>query len=237
MKRRYVSLAIIILAVTIVAVVNGTAFIYRTLQGNVQVTDITSGQNEGTIAQYGMACTGFYVKGADSGNTIHSDILPDAGTNHDVSITSSGSEWYGVKVDWGDIACQWDNTTDQQTYTLYKSATINVKVTNGDWYFKDLLGFGYPSVITGPDTIYVRIKVASPLTNSNIDSAKLIIYDASTQSQAGVIYLRSNTLSNPIQLSPGDGFQIDLELSATGSVSSDSFTVLFYVSSSNEAPR
>ncbi|GAB6148412.1 hypothetical protein [Stetteria hydrogenophila] len=238
MRRRYALMAVVFVAAVTVAVVNATAFIYRTLYGEVKVTDITAGQTEATIAQYGIACTGFYIKGAPSGNTIQTqDALPDAGTNNEALAGGNSTNWYGVKVVLGDKACEWTQSTTGETNTLYRDATAYINVTNGDWYFKDILGFGYPSVITSPAPIYVTLYVVTPLSNSNITNARLIVYNAATGALEASIDLKSTTMSTPIQLYPGDGLQIDLQLSTTGSVSSDSFTVRFYVATSPETPR
>lgn len=229
-------LLIIAVALTTLAIVNASVFAYRTLQGQVSATDITTGQDETTIQNLGPACSGFYIYGASTGNTIgDSGVLPSAGTNYQSTWPSGASNWYGVKVELGDKACEWTNSGTGNTNTLYKKATVYINVTNGDWYFKDILGFGYPSGVQ-PSPIYVWIKVDSALSDPNIAYANLILYDSSGN-QVGIIDLKSTNTYGPFTLYSGDGYQIDLDLSATGSVSNAQFTVLFYVSTSSEPPR
>jgi hypothetical protein len=246
MRRRSLILALLGL-VAIAAVVNATVFAYRTLFGHVKVVDITSGQNQSTITQYGLACTGFYIKGVGSGtDTVTDDTgLPNAGTNsQDTSIANPGNgKWYGVKVVLGNEACSYTNTSSGHTNTLYETADVYINVTNGAWYFKDILGFGYPTGFT-PSPIYVMPAVSQTLSNTNITYAYLLIMNASTGDLIAKVDLKSGNvydssgsqLSSPITLNSGQGLRIDLDLCATGEVNLDEFTVQFYVSAKNETP-
>jgi hypothetical protein len=241
-KRRSILLIVVALA-AFAAIANATVFAYRTLSGQVKVVDITTGQDQTTITQYGLACAGFYIKGAGSGDTVTNDTgLPDAGTNYqDTSIANSTSGWYGVKVELGKEACSYYNTSSGNTNTLYETATVYINVTNGAWYFKDILGFGYPKGFT-PSPIYVTPVVNQTLTNSNIAYAYLIIKNATSGDLIAKVDLKSGEVKVygssglPIPLSSGQGLRIDLELRATGPVSLDNFTVQFYVSTKSETP-
>ena len=231
--------ALAVLLVTAMAVANASIFAYKGLSGSVKVTDVTSGQNENTIINYGPACAGFYVKGAGSSDTIgDSELLPDAGTNYNGATWSPGSGWYGAKVSLGEKACEWTNSTSSKTDALYKSVTINVNVTTGTWFFKDLIGFGYPKKFN-PSQVFVSLVANKTLSDSNIVSAFLVVKNAADGTTVMKINLKNGNIvsgSNPITLNAGDGLRIDLWLTSSGSVSSDSFTIGFYVSPSSETP-
>lgn len=241
-SKRWIAVLLVIVAVASLGVVNASVFLYRSLTGNVQVTDLTS-LTESNLGNAGMACTGFYIKGATSGNTVSNDYqLPNAGTNAPDANWSVGRSGYnGLKVTLHNPVCQWTNTSDGTTNTLYGHAHFDFNLTNGAWYFQDVLGFGYPKAITSPSPVYVWINVNQSLTDSNIVSAELIIYktDGTTTTQVASIDLKSTGItSTPITLNSGEALQIDVMINVTGSVTSDSFTVGFYVSSSSsEQPR
>ena len=234
MRRRHLVFVAVAL-VAALAVVNATVFAIRTLHGQVKIVE-ASGTTKSDVTQYGAACAGFYTWDGSSGTVTGDAGLPKAGTN--ANATAAGSipgSWYGVEVVWGDKACEWTNNT------LYASATVYINVSQGHWYFKDILGFGYPSGFT-PSPIYVTPKVSTLLDDPNIASAKLIIYknDGSTVTRVLTVDLKSGSVltgSTPITLNAGEGLQLDLELEASGAVSLDEFTVDFYVSSSSESPR
>lgn len=233
--RRRATLLVILAAVAALSVANASVFAYRTLYGNVKIADITQGQDQTSITQYGLACVGFYT----SDSIKDRGVLPTAGTNYNaapIGTTSTGG-WYGVNVVPGDVACSWTNTSTNNTNTLYKTATVYINVTNGDWYFKDILGFGYPNITSSPSPAYVIVRVEGALSNTNITEALLKIYDASSGNLIGQIDLKNNGDYINFTLTPGQGVQIDLDLSATGAVSLDNFTVRFYISPSSEQPR
>jgi hypothetical protein len=151
--------------------------------------------------------------------------LPDAGTNYDAQTYGENK----ITVTLGLVVCQWDS------YSLYESITVNVPITVGSWYIKDLYGFGYYGTASDP-TVYVYIKVEDPADETGIDTAYLYIYKG--RSLVATVDLKSGTVTgSPITLSPGDGLQLDLSIRATGTTSV-TFKVGFYATySSTEAPR
>jgi hypothetical protein len=238
MEKKHAILAALAL-VAALAVVNATVFAYRTLYGQVKVTDATSNQDENTIIQFGAACAGFYINDGETQDTIGDDgLLPTAGTNNQATIANPSNGWYGVKVELGEKACEWTNTTSSKTNTLYASATVYINVTQGKWLFKDILGFGYPKGFQ-PSPIYVTPVVSTPLDDSDITNARLILYDANTNSKVLEIDLKTGTVisgSTPLTLSDGQGYRINIELEASGTVNLDKFTIDFYVSTMPETP-
>ena len=240
-RSRWLVVAVLVIAASL-AVVNATVFGFRQLSGTASVVQST-GLDQTGASELGAGCTGFYILGAPSGDTIaNSSVLPNGGTNHDNAI-NTGSAWLGVKTSFGTESCSWSDGVG--TNTLYDSATIYLNVTQGTWYAKDVLAFGYPAIITSlqPNPIYVTLKVESPINTtaySNITSAYMYVYKTNSTSTTlvGTIDLTSsNAILTGIQLAPGEALQLDLKISSTGTVSNAPFTVGFYVSTSNEAPR
>jgi hypothetical protein len=236
-SRKWLALAVVLFAASL-AVVNATVFAYRYLQGNVEVVASTGLTNE-TAAQLGAGCTGFYILGTASGDTItNSSVLPEGGTNYDNQI-NTGTDWLGIKVDFTGIpaSCSWSDGTG--TNTLYSGAKVYLNVSQGTWYVKDFLAFGYPLLdpAVQPAPIYVTIKPTTVLSDPNIAAAQLLVYDADTGALLATIDLTSSTSSAQIQLSPGQGVQLDLKVTATGTVTGASFEVGFYVATTSEAPR
>jgi len=233
-RNKWLLIAIIMIAASM-AIVNATVFAYRYLSGSVNAVAST-GLNADQAAALGAACSGFYIKGAPSGNTISNDtVLPDGGTNNN-NVINTGTAWLGVKVDFtnSEPACQWSDNSG--TNTLYESATVYLNVSTGTWYIKDFLAFGYPHIKdTMPSPIYVTIKPTTVLNDPNIAEARLLIYKNNVLERT--IDLTSSSSSEPVQLNPGDGLQLDLELRATGTVSNAAFNVGFYVATTNEQPR
>jgi hypothetical protein len=235
-RGRWLALAVILVAASL-AVVNATVFAYRYLSGTVEAVAST-GLYASSAARLGAACTGFYILGASSGDTIaNTSVLPSGGTNYYNTI-NTGSQWLGVKVDFNNAvpACEW--TDNAGTNTLYESASVYLNVSSGTWYVKDFLAFGYPLLDpnTQPATIYVTIKPTTVLSDPNIASAELIIYDDSG-TQVGTIDLTSAASSAQVTLSPGKGIQLDLRIRATGPVTGANFELGFYVATTSEQPR
>jgi hypothetical protein len=132
--------------------------------------------------------------------------------------------------------CQW--TIGTTTYSLYESISVNVPITVGSWYIKDFYGFGYNGTASDPK-VYVYIKVEQPITDTNIASANLTLYNAKTGAKVAVVDLKTAGLATttPIVLNPGDALQLDLSIRATGTATV-TFKVGFYVTySSSETPR
>jgi len=234
MEKRHFIFAVLALAAAL-AVVNATVFAVRTLQGEVKVVDATANQNESTIVQFGAACAGFYINGGTQDTIGDDGLLPEAGTNDQSKIADTSSGWYGVSVELGDKACEWTNTTSGNTNTLYSTAKVYINVSQGKWYFKDILGFGYPKDFS-PSPIYVTLVVSEPLDDANIADAKLKIYNATDGSLLFEMDLKTASTSGVQMLYDGNGYRIDLELKATGAVSLDTFTIDFYVATENEQP-
>ncbi len=240
-NHRWLALAVVLFAASL-AVVNATVFAYRYLQGSVEVVAST-GLTKSEAAQLGAGCTGFYIFGASSGNTIIDNVLPSGGTNHDNQI-NTGTNWLGVKVDFNDIpaSCSWSSDTGTGTNTLYSGAKVYLNVSQGTWYVKDFLAFGYPELDTTvqPAPIYVTIKPTAVLSDPNIVEAKLILYKVDSSGNvlaSKVIDLTSSTSSAQLDLNPGQAIQLDLKITATGTVTGASFEVGFYAATANEAPR
>ncbi len=232
---------IAVLAVLLAAslgVVNATVFHVGTLTGNVNVVSNTA-LSTGDAAGLGEACTGFYVYGASSGNTIQkAGVLPLAGTNHQNFVGTNDSKRYlGVDIDWGSIACEWGDSAPYNT--TYSGATVDLNVTVGHWYVKDFLGFGYPNIASsqGPNTVYVVFKVESALSSSSISQATLRIINPTSHSEVATLNLLNlGDETSAIALNKGEGLQFDLEISSTGAATG-SFSISYYVSTTGESPR
>jgi hypothetical protein len=172
----------------------------------------------------GAACVGFY----SSGSATSYGGLPPAGKNYNVPTYDDKS----ISVTSNRVVCQW--TVGGTTYELYESITVNVPITVGSWYVRDFYGFGYYG--TAPDpTVYLYIKVEQPITDGNIEAAYLHIYNGRTP--VATVDLTTEAVTESIMFSPGDGLQLDLNITATGETSVR-FKVGFYVTQSpGETPR
>jgi len=213
MEKRNVVIASVILLAALVAVVNAAAFAYRWMEATANVAGATSAA--------GAACVGFYSSAAQSGIT-----LPTAGTNYQATTYGGNS----ISVTPGNVVCQW--TSGSNTYSLYESISVNLPLTVGSWYIRDLYGFGY-NATAGSPTVYVWIKVEQAV--SGVQTAKLILYKAGQQ--VDEIDLTSTTTYGPYTLNAGEAFQLDL-LFDTNNAGSYSFKVGFYASQqSSEPPR
>lgn len=213
MKRYTTIVAVLVISIA-VAAVNAAAFAYRWMQVSVEV--------EGPGEARGAACVGFYSSSAQSGIP-----LPYAGTNYQATTYGTNK----ISVTPGLEICTWNG------YRLYESITVNVPLTVGSWYIKDLYGFGYNGT-SGSTKVYVWIKVEDAADESGIDYAKLILYNATTGGYVGEIDLETTGLktTTPIPLNPGDALQLDLRIRASTTTTA-SFEVGFYVSHSAEEPR
>ncbi len=217
--KRFVPVIALVIAAVVLGAVNATVFAYRWMQGTVSVA--------GATAARGVACVGFYSSAAQNGIT-----LPQAGTNYNAQTYGTNT----ISVTPGQVVCQW--TSGGSTYRLYESISVDVPITVGSWYIKDFYGFGYNGTASDP-TVYIYIKVEQPITDTNIATANLILYNAKTGAKVAVIDLKTEGLAtgSPITLNPGDGLQLDLSIRATGETSV-TFKVGFYVTySSSETPR
>jgi hypothetical protein len=231
-RSRWVVLAVVLIAASL-AVVNATVFAYRELSGSINVVQST-GLTTSQAASLGAGCTGFYILGAASGNTIsNKTVLPAAGTNHENIINGNSTHWLGIKTVFGSESCSWNSNG---TNTLYDSATIYMNVSQGSWYAKDILGFGYPNLGNNqPNPVYVTIKVLTAINATNIEAAQLIVYKGGTLE--GTIDLTNSSAALQVQLAPGEGLQLDLYVKAKGAVDNVPFTLGFYVATTNEQPR
>ena len=212
--RRYIVVGILGIAL-VAAVATAAAFAYRWMAGTATVAPATEAQ--------GAACTGFYSSAAEPGIT-----LPVAGTNYDAPTYGN----YTIQVTTGAPTCQW--TVNNTSYTLYDSITLNLPLTVGAWYIKDVYGFGYNGT-ANESPVYVTLKVEEPMVN--VTTAKLILYltNGTTISYAGALDLTaSNTLT--LQLQPGEAIQLDL-LVETAQAGTYTFKVGFYASQTAEQPR
>jgi len=221
--KRFVPVIALVIAAVVLGAVNATAFAYRWIYGTVTV--------KGPTEARGIACVGFYSSAAQ--NNI-STYLPSAGTNYNAQTYSTNT----TSVSTGQTVCQW--TVNGTTYYLYESITVNVPITVGSWYIKDFYGFGYNGTTSDPP-VYVYIKVEQPINDSNIATAYLYIYNATSKSLVATVNLLNSGLatSTPIKikLNPGIGLQLDLSIRATGATSA-TFNVGFYATySSSETPR
>jgi len=218
MKRLTPVVAILIVAIALAAV-NATAFTYRWMQATVTVAGPTDAR--------GAACVGFYSSAEQRG--ISPTYLPKAGTNYNAQTYGTNT----ISVTSGQAVCQW--TVGRATYYLYEGITVNVPITVGSWYIKDLYGFGYNGTASDP-TVYVYIKVEDLADETGIDTAYLYIYKG--RSLVATVDLKSGTVTgSPITLNPGDGLQLDLSIRATGATEA-TFKVGFYATySSSETPR
>ncbi|MGC9149474.1 MAG: hypothetical protein ACP5GI_08580, partial [Sulfolobales archaeon] len=137
----------------------------------------------------------------------------------------------------GNIVCQW--TSGTTTYKLYESIEVSMTVTSGSWYIRDLYGFGYKGSVGSDPTVYVWIKVENPISpTSGVYHAYLIVYKAGTQ--VAKIDLTTGETYGSYSLSPGEAFQLDLDISIYNTGTNQvtySFKVVFYVSQSTEQPR
>jgi len=211
MEKRNVVIASVILLVALVAVVNAAAFAYRWMEATATVA--------GATGATGAACVGFYSSSAQSGIT-----LPTAGTNYQATTYGSNS----INVVPGNVVCQWGS------YKLYESVSVNLPLTVGSWYIKDLYGFGY-NATAGSPTVYVWIKVEQAV--SGVQTAKLILYYTNGTKATEVDLTQTTITSTPITLNPGEALQIDL-LFDTDAGGTYSFKVGFYASEqSSESPR
>ncbi|MCI4436262.1 MAG: hypothetical protein JHC33_05555 [Ignisphaera sp.] len=226
--KRFAPVIALVIAAVVLGAVNATVFAYRWMQGTVTVA--------GPTAARGAACVGFYSSALQNGIT-----LPPAGTNYNAQTYGTNTK----TVTPGQVACQW-TSSGGATYSLYESISVNVPITVGSWYIRDFYGFGYYGTSTDP-TVYVYIKVEQPITDPNIASANLTLYNAKTGAKVAVIDLTTGkvlegpgagtTIAGSITLSPGDALQLDLSIRATGTTTSATFKVGFYVSQEQEAPR
>jgi len=211
-------LVLIVAAVALIGVVNATAFAYRWMTGNITISDASNAR--------GIACTGFYSSADQSGID-----LPPVGTNYNAKTYGDQQ----ISVSTGQAVCQWTNGTN--TFYLYESITVNIPVTVGLWYIKDLYGFGYHGADTDP-TVYVWFRLEQPASGTgSISDAYLIIIN-STSGVIGSLNLLSSSgaMIGPFQLSPGSAWSLDLRFNATR-IGSVSFTVGVYVSyQNNESP-
>jgi hypothetical protein len=215
--KRFVPVIALVIAAVVLGAVNATAFAYRWMQATVTV--------EGPTAARGAACVGFYSSGSEESY----GGLPAAGTNYNAQ--TYGTNY--ITVTPGQTVCQW--TVGTTPYYLYEGITVNVPITVGSWYIKDLYGFGYRGV-SGDPTVYVYIKVEDLADETGIDAAYLYIYKG--RSLVATVDLKTGTVTgSPITLSPGEGLQLDLSINATRATSA-TFKVGFYATySSTETPR
>ncbi|ACL10408.1 hypothetical protein DKAM_0079 [Desulfurococcus amylolyticus 1221n] len=214
-------LVVIAIALASLIIVNAAVFSYRWLKANIPVQPATGAS--------GAACTGFYSSIDQRGID-----MPDAGTNYNAYTYGTNT----ITVTPGSPVCQWPS--DSPTYNLYESISVRIPLTNGSWYIKDFYGFGYHGAATDP-TVYVWLKVDTPITPpAGVEWAELRVYKAVTGELVATIDLKTNqNIYGPIQLSPGEALQLDLNFKSTASTeTSYSFTVYFYVSQqSSEPPR
>ena len=219
--KRFAPVIALVIAAVVLGAVNATIFAYRWMQATVNVAKSTDAR--------GAACVGFYSS-AEQGAIP----LPSAGTNNNAPTYGSSNE---ITVKPGQIVCQWES------YKLYEGITVNVPITVGSWYIRDFYGFGYYGTAASDPTVYVYIKVKTPISSdSNIAEAKLILYKVTTTDETGekaaeVDLLTSETVSQPIELNPGNALQLDLFINAIAATTTVKFEVGFYVSQEREAPR
>ena len=242
-RSRWLVVAVLVIAASL-AVVNATVFAYRQLSGTLKVVESTGLGSASDAAKLGAACTGFYIKGTTSDDTIFDNVLPDGGKNHENQVNNDNNNPLGVKVKLSEPACSWQSTTDSsKDNVLYATAEVSLNVTNGTWYAKDIIAFGYPQLDTSvqPSSVYVWPKVKQTIdttTYTQIQAAYLQIYkDGSLVMKVDLTTGNIVYGSSYIELNPGAGFQIDLNVTSSGSVSDVPFKIGFYVSTSTEAPR
>ncbi|MCE4606174.1 MAG: hypothetical protein F7B59_02450 [Desulfurococcales archaeon] len=240
MNMKLVITALILMVVaSSLGVVNATVFHVGNLTGNIRIAN-NQGLTASKAAELGGACAGFYTYyGTNEGTIKTQGVLPPAGSNNYDTISNNGTESLGVKVEYNDIACQWGSGSSLNT--TYSTATVKLNVTAGHWYIKDFLGFGYPNMVNSqePSTIYVTFKVNQPLSVSGVNTANLYVYDNTTTPPTlkDTINLLNTGTYGPIQISKGQGFQLDLEIVSSSGSGSGSFTITYYVSSNSELPR
>jgi len=218
--KRFVPVIALVIAAVVLGAVNATVFAYRWMQGKVTV--------EGPAEARGAACVGFYSSATQSGISTY---LPEAGTNYNAQ--TYGTNY--ITVTPGQIVCEW--TVGATTHKLYEGITVEIPITVGSWYIKDFYGFGYYG---GTTPVYVYIKVEQSIADSNIATAYLYIYNASSDPIS--LVTRVNLLNSElatIKLNPGIGLQLDLFINATATATTTAeFKVGFYATySSTETPR
>lgn len=209
--RRYVPLLVVAMA-AIAAVVNATVYTYRSLSLSASVTTDTTSVE-------GSACTGFYYSTSSYGG------LPAAGTNYNAEEWGTNT----VSVTLQDpTTCSWTDGTN--TYELKTGVSISIHPSLGEWYYKDIVGFGYKGGAEDP-TVYVFVDVE---TASGADYAYLVVYKDGTK--VGEYDLTATGLiSGSIPLDPNQALKLSLKLKYS-TQSSDTIDLGFYVSQENEAP-
>jgi len=215
-KRRSLVTALAVAAMLTILVANATVFAYRWMEGTVSVAPADKAK--------GAACTGFYSSAEQSGIP-----LPDAGTNYNAKTYAGNT----INITPGDAVCTF--TYNGNTYNLYESISFAANITVGTWIFQDIYGFGYNGTSSDP-VVYVYIKVDEPINDTTVvDAANLTVYlDGSA---VGTLDLtNSSDMIGPITLSPGQGLQIDIVISAASN-GTVAFKVGFYVSEQQEEPR
>lgn len=197
-------------------VANATVFAYRWFSGALHVYPA----NMAT----GAACTGFYTS---VGNEFQGIPLPPVGTNAFAPVY--GNVYLQPTV--GRVVCQF--THNGNTYPLYESVSFEFNITVGNWYFKDIYGFGYWN--PGGPTVYVFLKVEDTVTVP--EEAKLIVYKGNNY--VGELNLKNlgDTLS--VTLNHGEALRLDIRISSLNysyGGGGDTFRIGFYVSQENESP-